>query len=223
VRSSPASRRVAFALGVTIAIAGGEVSAHRRDEYLQAARIAIDPDRVQIELDLTPGTALADAIIADIDTDHDGVLSPDEQRAYGGLVLSALALDVDGRILRMQPVTSTFPNVEAMRRGEGTIRLKSNAILSGLSPGSHQLTFRNGHQPDRSVYLANALVPEREQIAITAQRRDRDQRDLTIDYVLRPGPAIPSRAWLLISIAATVALWALAMRRLQSASSDTRG
>ncbi|HXI29434.1 MAG TPA: hypothetical protein VNG89_13440, partial [Vicinamibacterales bacterium] len=48
------------------------VSAHRRDEYLQAARLAIDPGRVQIELDLTPGIALAEAILADIDRNRDG-------------------------------------------------------------------------------------------------------------------------------------------------------
>ena len=39
---------------VLVAVAG-PVSAHRLDEYLQAARIGIDPERVQIELDLTPG------------------------------------------------------------------------------------------------------------------------------------------------------------------------
>ena len=64
------------------------MSAHRRDEYLQAARLAIDPGGVQLELDLTPGIALAEAIIADIDRNRDGSLSDDEQRAYGRLVLS---------------------------------------------------------------------------------------------------------------------------------------
>ena len=63
-------------LALTTAIVGvAEVSAHRRDEYLQAARLAIDPGRVQLELDLTPGIALAEAIIADIDRNRDGSLS----------------------------------------------------------------------------------------------------------------------------------------------------
>ena len=45
-------------LALALTIAGGAgVSAHRRDEYLQAARLAIDPGRVQLELDLTPGIA----------------------------------------------------------------------------------------------------------------------------------------------------------------------
>ena len=104
-----------------------------------------------------------------------------------------------------------------MRRGEGTIRLQSTATLPRLSTGLHQLLFRNRHHPDRSVYLANALVPASEEVAVTAQRRDSDQTELTIDYVLREGPAIPTRAWLLISVFGTVALCALAMRRLRSA------
>ena len=76
-----------------------------------------------------------------------------------------------------------------MRRGEGTIRLQSTATLPRLSMGPHQLLFRNSHHPDRSVYLANALVPESDQVAVTAQRRDGDQSELTIDYVLRAAPA----------------------------------
>ena len=84
------------------------MSAHRRDEYLQAARLAIDPDRVQLELDLTPGIALAEAIIADIDRNRDGSLSQDEQRAYGSLVLSALTLEVDGTPVRRSSAPAVF-------------------------------------------------------------------------------------------------------------------
>jgi hypothetical protein len=193
-------------------VGGGEVSAHRRDEYLQAARIAIDPDRVQIELDLTPGIALADSVIADIDTNRDGVLSPDEQRIYGRLVLRALEVGVDSRTLQLQPGASTFPSVEALRRGEGTIRLTANAILAGLSLGSHALSFRNRHHPDRSVYLANALVPASDDVKVTAQRRDGDQTELTIDYELRAAPATSTAAWLLSSVAAAIVMWLLLTR-----------
>jgi hypothetical protein len=63
-------------------LAGATASAHRRDELLQAARIAIDPTRVELQLDLTPGIEVADDLIADIDRDGDGVLSADEKRGY---------------------------------------------------------------------------------------------------------------------------------------------
>ena len=81
-----------------MAIAGGaDVSAHRtRRVPAGRADRASTRGRVQIELDLTPGIALADAILADIDRDRDGSLSADEQQAYERPVLSALTLEVDG-------------------------------------------------------------------------------------------------------------------------------
>ena len=103
-----------------------------------------------------------------------------------------------------------------MRRGEGTIRFQAAAILPHLSSGPHHLLFRNGHHPDRSVYLANALVPSSDEVAITGQRRDGDQTELTIDYVLHAAPARPLAAWLLGSLAAVIVLSGLLMRRVRS-------
>ncbi len=99
--------------------------------------------------------------------------------------LRALTLEVDGTPVRARLGASSFPDVQAMRRGEGTIRLQSAATLPRLSNGPHQLLFRNSHHPVRSVYLANALVPETDRIVVTAQRRNRDQSELIIDYVVR--------------------------------------
>src|SRR6185295_4070162 len=96
---------------------------------LQAVRIAIDPGAVHFELDLTPGIALAEAILADIDRNGDGALSREEQRAYGSLVLSALTLEADGTPVRAQLADTSFPDPEAVRRGEGTIRIQSAAML----------------------------------------------------------------------------------------------
>ena len=205
-------------LVLVLAVAGGAelLSAHRTDEYLQAARLSIDPDRVQVELDLTPGIALADAIIADIDRNLDGLLSKEEQRAYGSLVLSALTFEVDGTPVRALLAASSFPDADAMRRGQGTIRLHSAATIPRQSSGFHQLVFRNRHHTDRSVYLANALVPETHQVAVMAQRRDRDQTELTIDYLVRAAPVTPGSAWWLGVIAVATVLSALVMRPLRS-------
>jgi hypothetical protein len=197
-----------------VIVGSAEVSAHRADEYLQAARLAIDPARVQIELDLTPGIALAEAILADIDRNRDGSLSADEQRAYESQVLTALELEVDGMPLRVQLDASSFPPVDAMSHGEGTIRLHLAAILPRLSAGFHQLWFRNRHHSNGSVYLANALVPGSDQVAITGQRRDGDQTELTIDYTLRAAPASSMGAWLLGGLAAATMLSVLLKRSL---------
>jgi hypothetical protein len=204
-------------LVLTAVLAGvTEVSAHRRDEYLQAARLAIDPARVEIELDMTPGIALADAILADIDRNHDVSLSADEHRAYRALVLSALELEVDGTRLKLEPGASRFPEIDEVRRGEGTIRLHFAATLPRLSAGVHQLSFRNKHQRSRSVYLANALVPQSYQVTIAAQRRDVDQTELTIDYALRPAPAGSTAVWLVAGLAIATALSAVLIRPLRA-------
>src|SRR5205085_8472657 len=110
----------------------------------------------------------------------------------------------------------SFPEPGAMKRGEGTIRLQLSATFPPASSGVHQLLFRNRHHPDRSVYLANALVPETNQVSVTAQRRDRDQTELTIDYLVRAAPAKPRSAWLVGIVAAAMVLSALALRPLRS-------
>ena len=203
-----------FAIALLAAVAAGvALSAHRRDEYLQAARLAVEPDRVELQLDLTPGIAVADATIADLDRDRDGVLSEGEKRTYVGRVLDAVVLELDGRpILHWQSIESTFPGLNDFRRGEGTIQLHAVATLPHQRDGDHHLAFRNTNQRDGSVYLANALVPKSDRVTITAQRRDPAQRDLTIDYVLRSRPAAPAPAWLPAAMAGAAILAALLMR-----------
>jgi hypothetical protein len=208
-----AGRSTALAIALTTAVAAGvAVSAHRRDEFLQAARLAVEPDRVELELDLTPGIAVADATIADLDRDRDGVLSEGEKRAYAGRVLDAVILALDGRSLHVESTGSTFPGLNDFRRGEGTIQLHAAAVLPDQADGDHQFSFRNRNDRDGSVYLANALVPKSDRVTITAQRRDPAQRNLAIDYVLRSRPATSAPAWLLGSLAGMAVLAALLMR-----------
>jgi hypothetical protein len=109
-----------------------------------------------------------------------------------------------------------------MRRGEGTIRIQSAAALPAVSMGAHQLLFHNRHDATRSVYLANALLPDTDDVAITAQRRDRDQTELTIEYILRAAPATSARAWH-GGIAAVMMLSLLRTRRSRSADRSRRG
>jgi hypothetical protein len=179
-------RNTALALAVmTIVIATTRLSAHRRDEYLQAARLAIDPDRVQIALDLTPGIAVAEGVLAEIDRDANRSISAVEARAYSERVLSDIALDVDGVPLRVELVDSAFPTIDTVRRGEGTTRIHAVAPMPRLVDGLHHLRYRNAYRSDIGVYLANALVPASDRVTVAAQRRDVDQRDLLVDYRLR--------------------------------------
>jgi hypothetical protein len=173
-------------IAVLVGAMAGGVSAHRRDELLQAARIDLTPAAVTIELDLTPGIDVAGEILAAIDRDGDGALSRNEQAAYADRVLRALEVKLDdGRPLPMRLVSSTFPDPSSVRRGEGIIRLRATATPPRLSAGPHHLFFRNAHAAGRSVYLANALVPDDARVSVAAQRRDGEQSELTIEYALR--------------------------------------
>ena len=66
----PASGGAVCVLGIAMmftTVAVIDVSAHRRDELLQAARIGIAADRIELELSLTPCIAVADDVIGAID------------------------------------------------------------------------------------------------------------------------------------------------------------
>ncbi len=200
-----ASKGLTIVLAITTTlVVSTDVSAHRREDYLQAARIDLASNSVLITLDLTPGIAVAESFLSALDHDRDGALSRDEQRAYAGLVVSALEVAIDDRPLQPRLVSWSFPEVSAFRRGEGTIRLKIHATLPGVAAGPHRLSFRNTHMADHSAYLANALVPESARVTVTAQRRDRDQSELTIEYTIRADSADATLAWVLGSLAAAL-------------------
>ena len=53
--------------------------------------------------------------------------------------------------------------------------------------------------------------------AVKAQRRNGDQRELTIDYTVRPESPAHTRAWLLVSLAVASTTATLLARRWRSA------
>lgn len=183
-----ASRSIGAACVISLAIAAS-ASAHRHDEYLQAARIAIEPDGIAIELDLTPGSTVAGPILAAIDADGDGSLSEAERLAYTRRVIAAVSVMVDGRIAPIAVTSAAFPDLAAARRGEDAVRLRLEAATPPAGPGQHYVYFSNAHVPEHSVYLANALVPSSPRVTVTAQRRTVDQRAVTIEYSVADAPA----------------------------------
>jgi len=94
---------------------------------------------------------------------------------------------------------------------EGPIRVVLLASLPPLGPGRHQIRYRNAHRADIGVYLANALVPASDRVAINGQQRDAAQRELIVDYELRPSRpgsgALPFAASLGVAVLVLGALW----------------
>jgi hypothetical protein len=195
------------------------VGAHRLDEYLQATRVAIDRDRIDLEIDLTPGVALAEPIFDAIDTDRSGDISESEQLVYANDVLAALTIELDDHPQTPRLSGHQFPTFEEMRRGEGTIRLKATSPLAPMPPGRHRLRVRNDHRPEVSVYLVNALVPAAREIEIETQTRDRLQHELRLEY--RVAPAILT-SWPAIAACAMATMLSLVVWRQREARKERR-
>jgi hypothetical protein len=192
---------------------GSQPSAHRLDEYLVATRVAIAVDRVSLELDLTPGVGLAAEAMTSIDTDGDGQISHTEAAAHATALLNSIVLLTDGQPAQLTLVESQYPEVRDMTAGVGILRLRATAEMADSTPGRHVLTYVNGYRPDKSVYLANALVPSDRRVTIATQRRDPAQHELTLEYDV--AHTAPTRG---LSIAGGLGLAALlaAARRTRS-------
>jgi hypothetical protein len=183
--------------------------AHVLDGYLQTARVALETDCVAVELDLTPGIAVAAEVFAAIDLDRDGRISEAERHEYARVVLADVVLELDGRPQPLQVTRADFPAWDEMAAGSGAIRLEARAPTGAGAPGSHRLRFRNDHRPAIGVYLANALQPETSRIRITGQQRDPLQHELALDFTTSSGAA-GGLTWLM---AAGCGLLALAWYR----------
>jgi hypothetical protein len=199
-------------------------AAHRVDEYLQATRLSVDVERVDLEIDLTAGFAVASRVFAWIDTNRDGEVSQAEGEAYAQQVLRSLVLKVDGRPVPIRLVETSFPEFRAMSLGVGTIRLRATAKVPPAGAGHHQIYFLNTHRTDLSVYLVNALVPANPRIQLADPRRDRAQLGLTLDYTIG-ADAASGRTPLLITalMMAACLLWRWSRAALLNRDAVRRG
>jgi hypothetical protein len=209
LRASRSVSRVVVA--VFVLASGAGASAHRYDEFLQATRVGLESDRVQLEMNLTPGIAMAPATIREIDINGDDAFSSMERRAYAEAVLNNISVRIDeGPALQLALADSNFPAPGTMRNGDAPISITLQAELPRLGSGAHHLRFRNDNATVGSVYLANALVPDTPRIAITSQHRDADQRELTIAFTVREARlSVAELGW----IAAAGMLLLLPLRR----------
>jgi hypothetical protein len=174
---------VPVALAVVL-VQPGTAAAHRLDEYLQATRIAVNVDSVDLDIDLTAGVEVAPKVWALVDADGNGKASEAEAETYSNTLLAAMSLRVDDRPCKIGLVASRFPTQADLMSGSGPIHVQARAALRPTAPGPHRLLFRNTHQPQLSVYLVNALVPLNRAITITSQRRDPKQTQLTMAYTI---------------------------------------
>jgi len=197
-------KRMAAALLFAISLSG-DAAAHQLDEYLQATLIGVTRDGIDVEIQLTPGVAVLPMLMAVIDRDRDGRISVEEERVYAARVAREVELRVDGVPAALSLMESTFPALEAMREGLGTIRMKLRATRTG-----HTLRFENRHLPQISAYLVNCLAAPADGLVVSRQERDEAQRSIMFEYSFgagaAPGPLAASIAALGILLVARMAL-----------------
>ena len=141
------------ALLVAILAVPAAVFAHRDDQYLQATLVAIEPSSVRLQINLTPGVAVAEQVIAQIDRDRDGAISENEAVAYAESLKRDLTLRVDGQELELTLTASEFVPPEELRTGSAIIQMEFSATFGRLAAGFHRLTLENRHLTAMSVYL----------------------------------------------------------------------
>jgi hypothetical protein len=151
------------------------VFAHRLDEYLQATIVAIEPDGIRLEINLTPGVAVADRVLAIIDRNRDGVISTNEASDYAELVKGELVVQLDEQNVGLELRALNFPETADLRSGLGIIQMEFSVMSGPVSSGLHKLTLDNRHLPASSVYLFNAALPRSTSIQIKEQKRNENQ------------------------------------------------
>src|SRR5262245_17279005 len=119
---------IAFA-GLLLLCGATNAFAHRVDEYLQAALLNLAGGRVEINLRLTPGIEVLGKVLATIDRDGDGVISPFEQQAYAEMVRREVSLTVDNELMPLSVASVTFPPLREMKEGVGEIAIRFEAPL----------------------------------------------------------------------------------------------
>jgi hypothetical protein len=196
--------------------AGAALRAHALDEYVQATRIAVTSNGVVLSLGMTPGVAIAPAIVDRLDRSGDGTFSAGEAEVYGRSLIADLDLTLDGAPLPLSLVRVEVPTAGEMREGRGTIDVEVRGDAA-MRPGRHRLVLRNAHLPAMSVYLANALRPESSAIRIVQQTRDERQQTFRLDFDAGSGHTARAQlGWLLtgtVIVASLVGLRRSALRR----------
>lgn len=167
--------------------------AHPLDEYVQSTYIDPAPDRVALELNLTPGVLVAPQVVALIDTDGDGQISEAEGEVYANdIMLRDITLEVDSEPQSLTLVESSFPSPLDMSAGLGTISLDLAAEVPEGFPDDHRLSYRNDHQPVNSRYLVNAFADAAGGVEIAQQDRDELQHAIRADYTVTPDASTAS-------------------------------
>lgn len=129
-------------------------SAHALDETVQQAYLTPSASGLDVELDISPNVLVAPGVARSVDTDGDGRLSAAEIDAHAATVQSTVSVRIDGHDAALRLVSRSYPDLDLLAAGGGTITLH---WATDLPPASMSLDFHNGYAPGRTVVQAAVL------------------------------------------------------------------
>ncbi len=206
-------------LFVFLALAAGAF-AHPLDVYLQATLVAIEPNEIRLDMNLTPGVLVADQVLGLIDRNRDGVISTNEAAAYAALLKGELVVRLDGRIVETRLAALDFPETAELRTGWGIIQLEYSVSAGALAAGPHRFTLEDRHQPVASAYLFNAAQPASASIQITGQKRNENQSTGEITFVYLPASNPMPKVALAVCLPAILVGFSVGLRQAKRKRKD---
>lgn len=200
----------------------GGASAHLLDAYLQATLVAIEPGDIRLRINLTPGVAVADQVLAAIDRDRDGAISAEESAAYAESLRHDLIVQLDRRGVELTVAAFDMPAPVELRTGSGVIRTEFSLAPGPVAAGAHRLTLENRHFPACGAYLVNATRPKSAAVRITRQHRNDNQSVAEIDFTVHPSASLPATE-MIASAAALLVVATVAGLRVKQTRVARRG
>lgn len=157
--------------------------AHPVDEVVQGAYLTLAPGQVRLELDLTPGTEVADAVLRAIDANGDRRLSDAEGRGFGERVLKQSTISLNGKPVAWRLDRVSMPSYEEVRDATPTLKVYATAPRLERK-GAQTLGYENRYQPARSQWIANIFLQPGGgwRYQVTGQQHTNDGRGLTVSY-----------------------------------------
>lgn len=117
----------------------GTAAGHPHSHVDQQAALSIGLDRASLSIRIVPSHDEGPEILAHIDGDGDGTVSPTEARAFGDAVLSEIQLTVDEAHVSLDNVSVEMPSVAAVSSGTGMIEIRAEATYPELIEAGHTI------------------------------------------------------------------------------------
>ena len=173
-------RRAAWLLPALIP---GWAFAHPVDEVVQGAYLTLAPGQVRLELDLTPGTEVAFAVLKSLDANGDRRITEAEARAYGERVLKQSTLTLGGKPAAWRLERVDTPAYDELEQSTPTLKIYATAARPDRA-GPQAFSYENRYQPAKSQWIANVFLQPAGgwRYRVAGQQHTDDGRGLTVSY-----------------------------------------